>query len=224
MTTAFLTPGHDGAGRVYERAGFAPTSLMLHLSVPDEERDYTRAAGVRKETQARHLTATLLTLALLAAATASVAGATSPNARDLPVSDLFTRPGHVTKLTAKATYHASKMPIEVRFTTPDRSWAGAQWKANAWTAGCGRGRSAAFCGISAGFEFASGVNRRDASPSAPDRRIDARAANAAETQRAACVSRWKQAALVPLESAYDLIHATEGVAACPGSGRSGHGF
>ena len=32
VTTAFLTPGHDGAGRVYERAGFAPTSLMLHLS------------------------------------------------------------------------------------------------------------------------------------------------------------------------------------------------
>lgn len=32
VTTAFLTPGDDGAGRVYERAGFEPTSLMLHIS------------------------------------------------------------------------------------------------------------------------------------------------------------------------------------------------
>ena len=32
VTTAFLTPGHDGAGRVYERAGFEPTSVMLHIS------------------------------------------------------------------------------------------------------------------------------------------------------------------------------------------------
>ena len=120
------------------------------------------------------------------------------------MSDLFTRPGHVTKLTAKATYHASKMPIEVRFTTPDRSWAGAQWKANAWTAGCGRGRSAAFCGISAGLEFASGVNRRDASPSAPDRRIDARAANAAWNAEGRLRLPLEQAALVPLESAYDF--------------------
>ena len=35
VTTAFLTPGHDGAGRVYERAGFEPTSLMLHISLVD---------------------------------------------------------------------------------------------------------------------------------------------------------------------------------------------
>jgi len=32
VTTAFLTPGDDGAGRVYERAGFEPTSLMLHIA------------------------------------------------------------------------------------------------------------------------------------------------------------------------------------------------
>jgi GNAT superfamily N-acetyltransferase len=31
VTTAFLTPGDDGAGRVYARAGFAPRSWMLHL-------------------------------------------------------------------------------------------------------------------------------------------------------------------------------------------------
>jgi ribosomal protein S18 acetylase RimI-like enzyme len=32
VTTAFLTPGDDGAGRVYERAGFEQTSLMLHIA------------------------------------------------------------------------------------------------------------------------------------------------------------------------------------------------
>ncbi|MBA3365378.1 MAG: GNAT family N-acetyltransferase [Actinobacteria bacterium] len=32
VNTAFLTPGNEGAGRVYERAGFEPTSLMLHIS------------------------------------------------------------------------------------------------------------------------------------------------------------------------------------------------
>ena len=36
----------------------------------------------------------------------------------------------MSKLTAKAMYQASYMPIEVRLTTPDGSWAGAQWKAN----------------------------------------------------------------------------------------------
>ena len=33
VTTAFLTPGDDGAGRVYERAGFEPRSLMLHIAL-----------------------------------------------------------------------------------------------------------------------------------------------------------------------------------------------
>jgi ribosomal protein S18 acetylase RimI-like enzyme len=32
VTTAFLTPGNDGAGRVYERAGFESTSVMLHIA------------------------------------------------------------------------------------------------------------------------------------------------------------------------------------------------
>lgn len=34
VTTAFLTPGHDGAHRVYARAGFADRTVMLHLSTP----------------------------------------------------------------------------------------------------------------------------------------------------------------------------------------------
>ena len=32
VTTAFLTPGDDGAGRVYGRAGFVTTGEMLHIS------------------------------------------------------------------------------------------------------------------------------------------------------------------------------------------------
>jgi predicted GNAT family acetyltransferase len=31
--TAFLTPGDDGAHRVYARAGFADTTEILHLSI-----------------------------------------------------------------------------------------------------------------------------------------------------------------------------------------------
>jgi predicted GNAT family acetyltransferase len=34
VTTVFLTPGHDGAHRVYARAGFADTTEMVHLSLP----------------------------------------------------------------------------------------------------------------------------------------------------------------------------------------------
>jgi predicted GNAT family acetyltransferase len=34
VTTVFLTPGHDGAHRVYARAGFADTTEMVHLSQP----------------------------------------------------------------------------------------------------------------------------------------------------------------------------------------------
>ena len=34
VTTAFLTPGDDGAQRVYARAGFAERSVMLHLVRP----------------------------------------------------------------------------------------------------------------------------------------------------------------------------------------------
>jgi GNAT superfamily N-acetyltransferase len=34
VTTAFLTPGDEGAGRVYTRAGYQPRSEMLHMRVP----------------------------------------------------------------------------------------------------------------------------------------------------------------------------------------------
>jgi GNAT superfamily N-acetyltransferase len=34
VTVAFLTPGDDGAGRVYARAGFVPHTRMLHMRVP----------------------------------------------------------------------------------------------------------------------------------------------------------------------------------------------
>jgi ribosomal protein S18 acetylase RimI-like enzyme len=34
LTTVWLTPGDDGAHRVYERAGFADTTSVVHLSAP----------------------------------------------------------------------------------------------------------------------------------------------------------------------------------------------
>lgn len=37
-TLPFLTPGDDGAGRVYRRAGFAPAGEMLHMVLPDTVR------------------------------------------------------------------------------------------------------------------------------------------------------------------------------------------
>jgi hypothetical protein len=48
--------------------------------------------------------------------------------QDLAVSDLFTGPGHMTKLAAGTTYQASEFPIALRVTPPDASWAGAEWK------------------------------------------------------------------------------------------------
>jgi ribosomal protein S18 acetylase RimI-like enzyme len=36
--TAFLTPGDDGAQRVYERAGFTPVTRMVHMRVPGRTR------------------------------------------------------------------------------------------------------------------------------------------------------------------------------------------
>jgi GNAT superfamily N-acetyltransferase len=35
VTTAYLTPGDDGAHRVYGRAGYVDTTVMLHISVPE---------------------------------------------------------------------------------------------------------------------------------------------------------------------------------------------
>jgi GNAT superfamily N-acetyltransferase len=37
-TLPFLTPGDDGAGRVYRRAGFAPVGEMLHMALPERPR------------------------------------------------------------------------------------------------------------------------------------------------------------------------------------------
>jgi GNAT superfamily N-acetyltransferase len=37
VTSAFLTPGDDGAHRVYERAGFADATVMLHISRPPKD-------------------------------------------------------------------------------------------------------------------------------------------------------------------------------------------
>jgi GNAT superfamily N-acetyltransferase len=34
QTTVWLTPGNEGAHRVYARAGFADTSIMVHMSLP----------------------------------------------------------------------------------------------------------------------------------------------------------------------------------------------
>jgi hypothetical protein len=70
-------------------------------------------------------------LAVLLAALGSMAAAAAAAAPpDLSVSDLFTSGGHMTKLAAGVTYQASEFPLALRFTTPDGSWAGAQWKAN----------------------------------------------------------------------------------------------
>ena len=60
----------------------------------------------------------------------AVVGAWGAPTPELFESDLFTGPGHMTKLEARVTYKASRLPIPVRVTPPDGTWAGAQWKAN----------------------------------------------------------------------------------------------
>jgi len=77
-------------------------------------------------------TTRLTTLVLLVAcvgSVAAVAGAAGA-APELAVSDLFTGPGHLTKLRARVTYQASNLPVRLHVTPPDSSWSGAQWKAN----------------------------------------------------------------------------------------------
>jgi len=71
-----------------------------------------------------------LAVALAGAGAFAATAATSP---DLPVSDLFTGPGHMTKLAAHVSYQASKLPLSVRLPGLDGSWNGAQWKANEWS-------------------------------------------------------------------------------------------
>jgi GNAT superfamily N-acetyltransferase len=45
VTTAFLTPGDEGAGRVYTRAGFRTHSEMLHMRVPTKTTETTDATA-----------------------------------------------------------------------------------------------------------------------------------------------------------------------------------
>ena len=76
-------------------------------------------------------------LALLAVAgIASVAAAKAATAKppDLPVSFVICPVGKSIPLQAGVTYQASKFPIPLRLTPPDRSWSGGQWKTA--SAGC----------------------------------------------------------------------------------------
>jgi len=56
------------------------------------------------------------------------AATSTPNLPQVPVSQLLTSAGKLTRLHAGITYGASSLPIAVRLTPPDGSWAGAQWK------------------------------------------------------------------------------------------------
>ena len=58
-----------------------------------------------------------------------VAGAGASGPPDLASSDLFTGPGHMSKLASGVTYQASQFPIAFR-VTPVGAWSGSQWKAN----------------------------------------------------------------------------------------------
>jgi hypothetical protein len=51
VTTAFLTPGDDGAHRAYQRAGFADATVMLHISRPasDDAAEDARGADAATE-------------------------------------------------------------------------------------------------------------------------------------------------------------------------------
>jgi hypothetical protein len=77
------------------------------------------------------------TFARIAILAAFIAGLSSPPAGtastrsipDLPVSYVFAT-GKLARLQGGVTYRASAFPIALRVTPPDRSWGGAQWKAN----------------------------------------------------------------------------------------------
>ena len=71
--------------------------------------------------------AVLSGIALLAMPVAEAATSTS-NLPEVPVSQLLTSAGKLTRLHAGVTYGASSLPIAVRLTPPDGSWGGAQWK------------------------------------------------------------------------------------------------
>jgi hypothetical protein len=72
----------------------------------------------------------VVTILVAALSSLAASAAATPKLPDLPVSDLFTGPGHMTKLRSGVTYQAGTFPLALRITPPDGSWAGAQWKAN----------------------------------------------------------------------------------------------
>src|SRR5207249_1326943 len=78
------------------------------------------------EGEKMRLLTVLMTVFVVASVTAASAASEPP--RDLPVSYLFSGPGHMTKLASGATYQATELPIALRVTTPNGSWSGAQWK------------------------------------------------------------------------------------------------
>jgi hypothetical protein len=67
-------------------------------------------------------------VSVVAVAYAAAAALASGTPRDLPVSYLFSGPGHMTTLRGGATYQASSFPFALRLTPPDGGWAAAQWK------------------------------------------------------------------------------------------------
>jgi hypothetical protein len=70
-----------------------------------------------------------LVLVLGAIGTISEAAAAAAVATPLPVSNLFTKKGHPSTLRAGASYQADRsFPTGLRFTLPNGTWHGAQWR------------------------------------------------------------------------------------------------
>jgi len=81
-----------------------------------------------------HLRRRRLLAAALAGAAFAALGVTlassraAGDAKELAVSNLFTRAGFLTPLKPAVVYGASTFPIPLRVTAPDASWAGSQWR------------------------------------------------------------------------------------------------
>lgn len=69
-------------------------------------------------------------LGLAVAGCVTVTAAASSTLPDLPQSYIFSQAGKLTGLRPGVAYRAHLFPVPVRVTVPDRSWSGAQWKAN----------------------------------------------------------------------------------------------
>lgn len=68
-------------------------------------------------------------LAAIGIVSAAAAAAAATVATPLPVSNLFTKNGKPGTLRSGVTYQADRsFPTGLRFTLPDGSWAGAQWR------------------------------------------------------------------------------------------------